>query len=282
MTPPIRPITVGVADGQRAALAFAAEEARLADCDIRLVHAYSVPPAPPEVVGNVYGIDVDGIFRESGRAVLDEAVAWLAAEHGGIVVHPCLERGSASRTLTAMSETSRLVVLGPDDSAPWYARLFESRVSRRLASASDCPVVVVPDSWGRGPRTHGVTLLLDGRTLAHGPLLFALEHAARHHDVLHVVHLAKEGVAEDGRDTWHATMRLIESWSTRYPGVTIDVHVVDAVANEKTVRSFELTGMLVLGRPHGIGVPGSHGSLARSVIEHADCPVAVVPPDHDG
>lgn len=279
----VQPITVGVADEQRAALSFAAHEARWSDCDLQVVHAYTVPPAPPKAVAASWGVDVGTTFRESGRAVLADALAALTAQHVDIVVHPVLERGGASRVLTTLSKTSRLVVLGPDDGAPWYTRLFESRVSRKLAFAADCPVVVVPDSWGRGPRARGVTLLLDGMTLAHGPLHFAFEHAARHDDALHIVNLVSDGTDENGRVPWDDMLRLIESWNARYPDVVTDVHVVDGVADEQTVKPFEATGLLVLGRPPGTGVLASHhGSLARSVIEHADCPVAVVPLDYDG
>lgn len=277
------PITVGVADAQRPALAFAAEEARLAGRDIRLVHAYTVPPAPPEFVGAAYGIDVDGTFRESGQAVLDAAAALLATEHADVVVHSFLERGGAPGVLTAMSETSWLVVLGPDDSAPWYTRLFESRVSRRLAEGAACPVVVVPDGWGRLPRIRGVTLVLDGRTIAHGPLRFAFDHAALHHDELQVVRLRTRGATEAGSVPWQDMSRLIESWSAQYPDVSTKVHVVAGVADVETMESFEPTGLLVLGRPHGSHrVAPLHGSLVRAVIEHANCPVAVVPPDYDG
>ncbi len=277
------PITVGVAAEQPAVLAFAAEEARLADCDIRLVRAYTVPPAPPTVVGSAYGIDVEGTFRDSGRAVLDEAAAVLAAGHSGIVVHRILERGGASHVLTAMSETSRLVVLGPDDTVPWYTRLFESRVSRKLAQAAACPVVVVPDSWGRAPRTRSVTLLLDGRTVAHGPLRFAFDHAARHQDVLTIVHLRGADGAGWDAPTSHDMTRLVESWRVRYPEVAAEVEAIDEFADLETVESFESTDVLVLGRPHHGRVPAPlHRSLARVVIEHADCAVAVVPPDHDG
>ena len=276
-------ITVGVAAREHAALAFAAEEAQLSGSDIRLVHAYTVPPSPPGAMAAVYGIDVDGSFRKDGLAVLADATAVMAAEHGGVVVHTVLKQGRAPRVLAEASASSRLVVLGPDDSRPWYSRLFVSRVSRTLVESAGCPVVVVPDSWDPQTRCGHVTLLIDCETVAHGPLRFAFEHAARHHQALRIIHLQESDGPDEGAVSWHDMTRLIESWSSRHPGVQHDVEVVRGSVAIETVKSFETTGLLVLGRPHEqhLVVAFRH-SLARSVIEHADCPVAVVPADYDG
>jgi len=277
-----RPITVGVADKQHAALAFAAEEARLSRCDLRVVHAYIVPPSPPQVMGTAYGFDIDGSFRESGREVLTDATDFLAQRDGDLVVHPVLERGPASMILIGTSATSRLLVLGPDDAVPWYSRLFQSRVARRLADDAACPVVVVPDTWTAQNSAQGVTLLLDGESVAQGPLRYAFEHAARHDAVLHVVHLQSAYGPPAEAIHWHDMRRLVNSWRATYPQVWVSTKVITGSADPTTVATLERTGMLVLGRPHEHhDVSALHRSLARSVIEHADCPVAVVPGDYD-
>ncbi|MCW2829694.1 MAG: hypothetical protein JWP31_386, partial [Aeromicrobium sp.] len=98
-----RPITVGVADKQHAALAFAAEEARLSNCELRVVHSYIVPPTPPQMMGSAYGFDIDASFRHSGREVLEDAGNFLASRYGDLVVHSVLEQGPASLILTGTS-----------------------------------------------------------------------------------------------------------------------------------------------------------------------------------
>jgi nucleotide-binding universal stress UspA family protein len=277
-----RPITVGVADDQHAALAFAAREARLAGTDIRVVHAYVVPPSPPQVMGTAYGFDIDRSFRESGREVLAGATDFLAQQDGGLVVHPVLMQGPAPDVLFGASSTSRLMVLGPDDARPWYSRLFQSRVARKLADGAPCPVVVVPDAWTAQDDAQGVTLLLDGRSVADGPLRFAFEHAARHGAVLHVVHLRPADSPHADESSWHEARRLTDSCRATYPRVRVTTTVISGDADPATVSSLERTGLLVLGRPHEHrDVAALHRSLARSVIEHASCPVAIVPPDHD-
>jgi len=277
-----RPITVGVADKQHAALSFAAEEARLSECDIRVVHSYIVPPSPPQVMGTSYGFDIDGSFRESGREVLTDATDFLAQLDGGLVVHPVLERGPAAMILIGTSATSRLLVLGPDDAVPWYSRLFQSRVARRLSDDAGCPVVVVPDTWVAGRSSRGVTLLLDSQTVAHGPLRFAFEHASRHHDVLNIVHIHAADGSHEEAVLWQDMLRLVESWRATYPQVWVNTTVASGDADPTTVATLERTGMLVLGRPHEHhAIAALNRSLARSVIEHASCPVAVVPADYD-
>ena len=277
-----RPVTVGVADKQQAAVAYAAEEARLHACALRVVHAYTLPPTPPQVVSNAYGFDIDASFRESGREVLAAAAAHVSAQHGDVTVHQVLEQGSASTVLAATSATSRLLVIGSDATRPWYTRLFQSRVSRDLAQQARCPVIVVPDIWRAETAGTGVTLLLDSETVAHGPLRYAFEHASRHECVLHVVHLQAVDGSHDEAVPWHDMRRLVESWGSTYPHVWVKTQVVTADADVVTIATLERTGLLVLGRPHTRhAVPCLHPSLAEAVIEHADCPVAVVPADYD-
>ena len=286
-----RPVVVGVATpgGEGAAVTFAADEARLSECGLRLVHAFTVPPGPPDAIADVYGVDVAGSFRDFGQAVLDTAstvaCARARARSSVLDVDTVLARGAAARVLTEQSSTARLVVLGPDECRPWFLRLFTSRVSRTLVGSARCPVVVVPDTWvARGPR-DAVTLLVDGSTVAHGPFRFAFDHAARHDLPLHVVHLSEPGGAPRVAISWHDMSRLIETWGRRYPDVLTDVVVVRGRADADTVASLRSSGLLVLGRPHRQDLAATvHDSLARTMIRQAHGPVAVavVPGDHDG
>jgi len=277
-----RPITVGVADKQHAALAFAADEARLSGCDLRVVHAYVVPPTPPQVMGVSYGFDIDGSFRDSGQEVLADATSFLASDYGDLAVHQVLEQGAAPMVLMHASATSRLLVLGPDDATPWYSRLFLSRVSRKLAHEASCPVVVVPDTWSADVAPQAVTLMLDHQTVAHGPLRYAFEHASRHHVALHIVHVHTNDGSEEEAIPFQDMQALIGSWRAMYRRVWADTQVVSGVADSAMVQTFEHTGLVVLGRPHAHQpLTPVHRSLARAVIERAGCPVAVVPAHYD-
>jgi nucleotide-binding universal stress UspA family protein len=155
-------------------------------------------------------------------------------------------------------------------------------VARKLADGAPCPVVVVPDAWTAQDDAQGVTLLLDGRSVADGPLRFAFEHAARHGAVLHVVHLRPADSPHADESSRAEARRLTDSCRATHPRVRVTTTVISGDADPATVSSLERTGLLVLGRPHEHrDVAALHRSLARSVIEHASCPVAIVPPDHD-
>lgn len=276
------PIAVGVMDHQRGALAWAAEEAGRQDCGLCLVHAYTVPPAPPDMMGAAYGLDVSGTFRESGREVIAVAMDFLAARHPDPDLQRVLRQGAAPRVLRTVAETSRLLVIGPDDGTPWYGRLLRGRVARALVEDAPCPVVVVPDAWdGEGP--GGVTLLVDCRTVAHGPLRFAFDQASQRGATLRIVHLQAPDDAREPTVSWHDMGRLVESWSARYPHVRVETTVVAVAPDRGTIESYERTGLLVLGRRHEQGVLAwLRTSTAQSIVERAVCPVAVVPADHDG
>lgn len=273
------PISVGVLDKQKAALAYAADEADRIGCDVRVVHAYTVPPEPPTVLSAAFGVDIDALFRGVGDDVLAEAADFVSATHPDVSIHRVLERGPAPQVLLEQSRTSRLIVLGPDESRPWYVRLFESRVARRLANDSSCPVVVVPDTWVATSQPSGVTLMLDAETTAHGPLRHAFETADHTGANLLIVHVEPPEGPRANALAWHDMTRLIDSWQGIFPRVQVETRTMTGLADVDRARSLEATGLLVLGRPRETSpIPGMSRSLARAVIEHAECPVAVVPP----
>lgn len=277
-----RPVTVGVADEQHAALMFAAAEADRIGCGLEIVHAYSVPPAPPDAMGAVYGVDIRASFRDAGRDVLAGAAGSVHDDYPELVTTSLLVQAPAAQALVERSMGARLVVLGPDDARPWYSRLFESRVSRRLANESSCPVVVVPDTWQVTAACRGVTLMLDSETVAHGPLRYAFRTADRYDVELRIVHIVSSDVAPPGSVAWTDMVALIDSWGARYPRVRVRTMQIDGLADLRTVESLEDTGVLVVGRPHERHVlDGLRRAFAEQVIDHASCPVAVVPAHHD-
>ncbi|MBC7633592.1 universal stress protein [Aeromicrobium sp.] len=272
-------ITVGVADKQHAALSYAAAEAVRIGCDLTVLHAYTVPPGPPTALSTAYGVDIEEAFRESGRLVLADAADYLVLEHPGLLVTGVLARGPASKALAEESALARMVVIGPDDAQPWYLRLFESRVARRLAEHSSCPVVVVPDTWDGDADSRGVTLMLDGETTAHEPLRFAFEAADRGSRRLRIIHVLEPDDGGSDSRVWREMTHLIDLWGATHPHVLVTTTVITGVADLTTIGSLEKTGLLVLGRSHeSRHITALSRSLAQKVIEHASCPVAVVPP----
>ena len=137
-------IVVGV-DGSKSAdlaLAWAASEARLRGCVLRVVHCWHPPyvggfplaptPADPQVFENI------------ARQVLDETVA--AADTSGIAkVETKLVTSGAATALLMESEQADLVVVGARGLGG-FAGLVLGSVSNQVVHHASCPVVVVPST----------------------------------------------------------------------------------------------------------------------------------------
>lgn len=277
-SPAIQPVAVGIADEHPAVLAYARQEAERAGCGIRLVHAYAVPPS---AMGSIYSIDIPEAFRAGGQEVLDAAVREL--KEGGVTVpiESVLIRGYAPSVLESETRSARLLLIGPDESKPWYARMFEGRVARQLVEHAECPVIVVPDTW-EGVDDAPVVVMVDGETSAHGPLAFAFATAAERRAELRVLHVTppKDGM-EDTQ--WEAIRRVVDSWFDRHPDVRGGSQEVAREVREAALSAAREAGLLILGRPHERRLSNIlMDSLAQEIIAVAGSPVAVVPASYRG
>ena len=147
-------VVVGIdgSDASRAALRWAAEEARLRDAPLVVLHAWSyIPPQPlgdPGLLAAPAG-DLPGQLeaqRAAARSALDAALAEAGAV-SGIAVEQKLLEGDPGDVLVAASESAQLVVVGSHGRSGFRAALLGS-VSRHVASHAACPVVVVKVAAG--------------------------------------------------------------------------------------------------------------------------------------
>ncbi|MFI5429581.1 universal stress protein [Aeromicrobium sp. UC242_57] len=149
----LRPVLVGVADRQSTILDYAAREAVRAQCALRLVRSYAVPPSPPVAVA---GVDIPASYRAGAQDVLDDAVGLVEQGHPGLQVETVLAKGHTPGVLEQESHQARLIVIGPPARKPWYVRC--SRARSRTTSSST-PAVL--SSWCP---TSGTTRLTRGRS----------------------------------------------------------------------------------------------------------------------
>ena len=279
-----RPVTspsvaVGVADKQPTVLDYARQEAERARCGIKVIHAYTVPPS---AMGSIYSIDVPEAFREGGQEILDGAVSHLRESGSTVPIESVLTRGYAPSVLESESLSARVMIIGPDESKPWYVRMFEGRVARHLVEHAQCPVVVVPDSWHQGDENAPVIVMVDGETSAHGPLKFAFDTATARHAELRVLHVdpPKDGLVDS---EWDVIRRVVDSWFDRHPQVRGGCEVVEGNVRDAAVRAADGAGLLILGRPHERRLSNIlMDSLAQEIIAEAGSPVAVVPAAYRG
>ncbi len=268
-------ITVGVADKQQSLLDYARVEAASRRADIRLVHAYVVPPSS---MGSLYGIDIPGAYRSAGEELLAEAAHYLAESGTSSPVHWVLTRGLAPSVLELEARSADELVIGPDDAKPWLWRVLEGSVARRLLEHAECPVVVVPDSWDAHRSRGNVVLMLDSPASAHGPLQYAFAAAARRDVTLKVLHVAPHRPNRPQADEL-ALFELVDSWFSSHAEVHGAYEVASGdVMTETAVAELDAE-LLVLGRPSQRLVWSfMMDTLVQQVVAHADCPVAVVPP----
>ena len=134
-------LVVGV-DGSapsRAALAWAADEARRRDAELVLLHTWSVAVA----AANPYAAVDSGVFRDAGAAILTEAVS----EIQGVVpsLRSRLILGSPAHSLCEAAAGADLVVVGGRGRGLLAGALIGS-ISQVCARHAPCPVVVVREN----------------------------------------------------------------------------------------------------------------------------------------
>jgi nucleotide-binding universal stress UspA family protein len=171
------------------------------------------------------------------------------------------------------------------------ASLLLGSVSAAAVAHARCPVTVVrPPRDGAGA-TDPVVVGVDIDGSAREALEVGYEIASMTHRPLVGVH------AWSGHDTWlhalshehrldalHLHERLfaeaMTGFAAKYPDVLVTERLVDQGAVAALVQESESASHLVLGSRQDHRIRRYFGSVSRSVVEHAHCPVTVARPVH--
>lgn len=288
------PIVVGV-DGSPdsvRALRFAVAEAERSHAEVWLVNAVheAVPFAP------MWPTLTSERLTDAGREVLSEAAR--AAEDlstGRVTCRQLASLGPAVQVLTTASEKAQLVVLGHSPAGA-VQRIFTGSTTLGVAARAHCPVVSVPEEWDPERRHDRLVAAVDGSTASSSVLARAFAAARARSARLDVVHcwrldpyyryLVDEwSVQQEWTQQTHSRIdELVEEWSTRYPDVQVKTHMEYSEIADALVRSSQDADVLYMGR-HGRSELGTRvgmtnpGSITRALLQHAHCPVEVVPID---
>nr|WSY51024.1 universal stress protein [Streptomyces sp. NBC_00886] len=273
-----RVIIAGVDRSARSRVAadWAAREALRRRLPLRVVHV-----APPE--------NLDPVEQWPYRpdTVADHVVAELTARHPSLTVRAVSLTGAPVPELRAASAHAELVVLGLRGEGR-HAGVALGSTAAALATGCAGPLVLVPGTLAGTDapgHTDAVTVGVDARDPADGALGFAFETARLHRVRLHAVHAwalpadAVESpvpVPETDRATWedHEEDLLADAlrpWRGKYPDVDVREDVLLFRPAEALAHASETSGLVVVGRHT------APGSTALALLEHARCPVAVVP-----
>ncbi len=226
-----------------------------------------------------------------GGGVLEDAMEVARREAPDVPATAHQREGHAAEVLVEASTAAATVVLGAGARAAGTQGVLGS-VCHQVATHGHCPVVVIrhrasEDGAGAGQ----VVLALDDSESCTPAVDYAFAAASRQRLGITAVHawwreylggvLAYspwEGDwSEVAQELEQMMERTLAAWCEKYPDVPVHRHLVRGHAVQMLVQESEGATLLVVGsRGHG-GFPGLLlGSVSNGLLQHADCPVAVV------
>jgi nucleotide-binding universal stress UspA family protein len=275
-----RPVLVGV-DGSvsaQGALAWAAAEASLRQCPLRIVHAFTWP-----MIGDPLDLTFDGYMSNGVQA----AAEWVLADaesHARTVAPDIKVTGElfvagAVPTLLGQAQDAELVVVGSRGLGGVRGLLVGS-VSAAVAAHAPCPVVVVHphrDGTAYPARPTGrVVVGVDGSEASTAAIRFALQEAARRHIGVTAVHAT---MPTRQHPSLSAPADIVEQIRSLFPGADLHTKLVHSHPAQALIDESAGAELVVVGSRGRGGFAGMLlGSVSQAVLQHAGCPVAVVHP----
>ncbi|MET9647939.1 universal stress protein [Streptomyces syringium] len=289
-------ITVGL-DGSpesRSAALWAAQEARLRGCPLRMLHAWVLLSAAGEKTTAQSDRDY------WSKKIVDDAQREIHQLYPELPVIEELVAEDPAPALLAAAAESELLVLGSRGMGP-IAAFFLGDIGLHVVAHTDTPVVLVRAQEDTADTTaQAMPPAADGDVVVglnlQGPcdrlLEFAFTSAARRGVPLHAVHAGKlpvqayapwgmdPDVVEDlTRDARKLLGDALRPWREKFPGVEVKESVHLESPTRVIIRAAAGAGLLVMGRRHKHRTAlGQHiGPVLQSALHHAPCPVAVAP-----
>lgn len=291
-SPSPEPIVVGV-DGSVESLKavdWAALECERRHLPLLLVHAWDTDRSNESLQS------ILPLVHQQSQDVLS------AAKRSALQAAPDVRvsrREDRTRPATALVDASRhadTVVVGTRGLGTLRGALVGS-TSMQLAAHARCPVVVVPGDVRtglerRGEPVVGVVVGVDGSSASEEALAYAFTQAAETRQPVTVVSpwdvglvratlalnapfAVWEGFEHDQRELVRAA---VAPWAAKHPEIVVRTQVTQNRTADALVRASTYATLLVVGRRGRGGFPALLlGSVSRTVLHLAHCPVAVIP-----
>lgn len=221
--------------------------------------------------------------REAHEQVAARAVDRARRRRPGLEVQQVVDTVDPRLRLAADSTHAHLLVVGTRGRGP-VASLVLGSVSGALLRAASCPVVVVRDA-PRTPPARGqrdrreVVVAVDGSPDSHAVLEFGFDHASRTGRPVRVVHLVWTHPTDEARASSQVLLaETVAGLGERFPDVTWTSTVLAGPLADTIVDALHDAALIVVGRHRARSRDRLlYRSTASTVLEHAPCPVAVVP-----
>jgi nucleotide-binding universal stress UspA family protein len=284
----VNPVIVG-ADGtesSKAAVRWAAREARRLGLPLRITHAFDWEWREARTDASYDYLDH---ARRMADGITANAVYEARAVAGDLEVEGDPVVGNPASRLLADSEEARLVVLGCRGRGGFGSLLLGS-VSHRVATHAKCSVVVVR---GRGEAAEGpVVAGVDDSPAAEAVLEAAFEAAAARGSSLVVIRgyappvplwmagmttvdLSTPPMAE--LDEYQRLEEQLTPWRNKYEDVPVKLLATELNIASVLVGASATAQLVVVGhRGHGVVAGTLLGSTGLQLLHHAECPVYVV------
>jgi nucleotide-binding universal stress UspA family protein len=237
--------------------------------------------------GHETRIGLEAVQTDAQR-LLAQAHRTVEARSRDLEVHDVLRVADPRDALLDVSRHAAMMVLGSRGRGAVRSLLLGS-VGVAVTRHAHCPVVVLRPSKP-GLVRRGVLVGVDGTERSRAPLEFAFRQASRRGLPITVLHAFQDVVAtvtephlvtvqtEELEEQRLLLAETIAGMREKYPDVPVRTELARGYAADCLVRMADRMNLVVVGAHHG-GAASEimFGSVASSVVDHATCPVAVVP-----
>ncbi|WP_350275808.1 universal stress protein [Kribbella sp. HUAS MG21] len=278
------PMLVGI-DGSRdglIALSWAAAYAELYHAPLHVVHVLD------DSRDDVGRPPADGV--DDGSEVLDDALVELGRRDFRDATLD-VRHGHPAQVLLDLSASSQALVVGRRGLGGFAELVLGSTSQVCTALAVNVPLIVVPDTWDpAAPAWKRIVVGVDGSLEGQDALRFGFELAqATGAEILCVHAIERGGTAPDPRSWFHPAQpppidsadellsQTLGGWTAKYPDVSVHSRGVADPPVLVLARESQAADLVVVG---GVGRTAFSelrlGSVARSLLFHSHCPVAVI------
>jgi len=282
-------IVAGVdgSESSRHALAWAVEQAVSESRALTLVHTLH-PVMPAYLASAAAPPDAMAQLRADGQGILDAAKAKVQAIAPELELHEVMEYADPREVLLRLSEGAAMLVLGSRGRGQLRSLLLGS-VGVALVRHAHCPVVIHRPG-NVGTVRNGIIVGADSSEESRPVLEFAYREASLRKLPLTVLYCywdiqaGTTGAFPDANAAARqeaervAVAESVAGLAEKYPDVSASIQQAKGRPQDVLVRLGDRMNLVVVGAHQaGRAAQMVFGSVSVAVVEHANCPVAVVP-----
>ena len=290
MGPKAGTIVVGV-DGSESstrALAWAVEQAVAEDRALTLVHTvHTVTPAYLDAA-IVSPHDARAMLQAEGQKVLDDAHHTVQSTAPDLEVHEVFDYADPRELLLQLSKDAAMLVLGSRGRGQLRS-LLSGSVGVALVRHAQCPVVIHRPG-NRGTVRNGIVVGADSSDDSPPILEFAYREASLRKLPLTVLccywniqagtmgaYPGTNSAAQQEAERV-AVDESVAGLAEKYPDVNASIQMAQGRPQEVLLRLGDRMNLIVVGAHQANrAAQVVFGSVSVAVVEHSNCPVAVVP-----